>query len=222
MGIVMGVTAVILGIASGIVGLLVWTALLFPAPVSRARVALAVHPVRCGLSGAALALLLGVPGLGLLQAPHGGAKLAGWMLALPLASLLIVGFAAMAQLLGEKMRGLSPALTPLGALVRGAVTIELAAILPFVGWFLFAPLVSLTLVGAGARGCFSRSSGTAKARRHEGNEGHEDHEASGNQMLHDGDGAAPAPLASLVSIILVLLGALRVLCALRDSGVLCF
>src|SRR5262249_34333307 len=150
MGIVMGVTAVILGIAAGIVGLLVWTALLFPSPVGRARASLTGRPFRCALTGLGVTLVLGVPVLRLLPAAHGGAKLGGWVLALPLAALLIVGFAAMAQLLGERMQGLSPALTPLGALVRGAVTIELAAILPFVGWFLFAPLVGLTLLGAGA------------------------------------------------------------------------
>jgi hypothetical protein len=169
MGIVMGVTSVILAIAAGIVGLLVWTALLFPRPTGRARVALEERPVRCGLRGLGTTLLLGIPAFALLHAPHGGAKLAGWALALPLAAILVVGIAAMAQLLGERMQGLSPAITPLAALVRGAVTIELAALLPFVGWFLFAPLVGLTLVGAGAGGCFSRS----EPRRHEGHEGHE-------------------------------------------------
>jgi hypothetical protein len=166
MGIVMGVTAVILAIGCGIVGLLVWTALLFPRPTGRARTALVRRSLHCGLTGLGVILLLGFPALLLLQAPHGLAKLAGWALALPLAALLIVGFAAMAQLLGERMQGLSPALTPLAALVRGAVTIELAALLPFVGWFLFAPLVGLTLLGAGAYGCFSRAPAKDEPQRH--------------------------------------------------------
>src|SRR5438309_6648626 len=143
MGLVMGVTAVILTMAAGIVGLLVWTALLFPRRTARARAVLAARRGRCFVSGVGLTLLLGIPMLALLHAPHGLAKLAGWALALPLAAILVVGFAAMAELLGERMQGLSPTVTPLAALVRGAVTIELAAILPFIGWFLFTPLVGL-------------------------------------------------------------------------------
>jgi hypothetical protein len=206
MGIVMGVTAVILAIGCGIVGLLVWTALLFPEPTRRARTALAQQPVRCGLSGLGTTLLLGIPALLLLQAPHGGAKLAGWMLALPLASILIVGFAAMAQLLGDRMQCLSPSITPLAGLVRGAVTIELAALLPFLGWFLFAPLVGLTLIGAGARGCFSR----IEPRRHEGHKVHEDDRIGKGT---DGE-VGSAPLAGLASIEGVVLSALCVLGAM--------
>src|SRR5947209_198795 len=202
MGIVMGVTTVILAIAAGIVGLLVWTALLFPQPTSRARTALVAHPVRCGLTGLGVTLMLGIPAFALLHAPHGGAKLAGWALALPLAAILVVGFAAMAQLLGERMQGLSPAITPLGALVRGAVTIELSALLPFVGWFLFAPLVGVTLIGAGAHGCFSRS----ETRRREG------HEADDSLSQSELDGSEPVALAgraTVLSVVLGVLGALR-------------
>src|SRR5947209_6764112 len=202
MGIVMGVTAVVLAIGAGIVGLLVWTALLFPRPTGRARAALVSRPVRCLLAGVGITLLLGVPALLLLQTPHGGAKMAGWALALPLAAMLIVGFAAMAQLLGERMQGLSPAITPLAALVRGAVTIELSAILPFVGWFLFAPLVGVTLIGAGAHGCFSRS----ETRRREG------HEADDSLSQSELDGSEPVALAgraTVLSVVLGVLGALR-------------
>jgi hypothetical protein len=199
MGIVMGVTTVIVAIAAGIVGLLVWTALLFPQPTARARMALVVRPVRCGLTGLGVTLLLGIPAFGLLQAPHGGAKLAGWALALPLAAVLVVGFAAMAQLLGERMQGLSPAITPLAALVRGAVTIELAALLPFVGWFLFAPLVGLTLVGAGARGCFLRDPAKKEPQRHRDHEADE-LESQGEVNEREITPLAPLPLSLLVGL----------------------
>src|SRR5258708_24382838 len=100
------------------VGLRGWPALLFPVPATRARGALVARPGRCLLTGIGLTLLLGVPIFVLLHLPHGLAKLAGWTLALPLVAILVVGFTAMAQLLGERMQGLSPAITPLGALVR--------------------------------------------------------------------------------------------------------
>src|SRR5712692_302201 len=153
MGMVMGVTTVILAIAAGLVGLLVWTALIFSRPTARAHAALELRPGRCFLTGVGLTLLLGVPVIVLLHSPNGLAKLAGWALTLPLAAGLVTGLAAMAQLLGERLRALSPALTPLASIVLGAVTVELAAIIPFIGWFLFGPLVGLTVTGAGALGC---------------------------------------------------------------------
>jgi hypothetical protein len=157
MGIVMGVTASVLGFAAALVGLVLWTALLFPRPAAAARAGLESRPGRCFLTGLFLVVLLGVPMLALLRSPNGLAKLAGWIAALPLLTILVLGFAGMAQLLGERLRPLAPALTPLGALVRGAVLLELAALLPFAGWFLFAPVVGITLVGAGALGAAARA-----------------------------------------------------------------
>jgi hypothetical protein len=199
MGLVMGVTAVLLAIAAAIVGLLVWTALLFPLPVARARRALVAHSARCLISGIGLTLLLGVPIFVLLHLPHGLAKLAGWTLALPLVAILVVGFTAMAQLLGERMQDLSPAMTPLGALVRGAVTIELSAILPFVGWFLFTPLVGLALIGAGAHGCFSRLVRQDEPRRHR------DHSGSDEVARGALDTREPQPLSTVILQTLILL-----------------
>ncbi len=158
MGLVMGVTAAILAIAAGLVGLMVWTALLFPGPTTRAGSTLEARPVRCFGIGVVITLLLGAPALALLNAPNGLAKLAGWALLFPLVVLLAVGLSAMARLLGERLRLLSPALTPLGGLVRGAITLELPMILPFVGWFVLAPLIAITVIGAGTTGCFRRKS----------------------------------------------------------------
>jgi hypothetical protein len=170
MGVVMGVTAVILGIAAGLVGLMLWTALVFPRPTEQARRSLEARPGRCFLAGATLALLLGVPAFGMIHAPHGLVKLAGWALALPLLAGLTTGLTGMAQLLGERLRELSPGMTPLAALVRGAVTIELAMIIPFVGWLLFTPIVGLTVTGAGAIGCLRRRRDYDKPPRHNGHE----------------------------------------------------
>jgi len=152
MGLVMGVTAVIVGIVAALAGLVVWTALIFPRPAGRARMALEGRPGRCFVTGLLVAVLIGEPVVALLHAPNGLLKIAGWAAAFPLLGMLILGLAAMAQLLGDRLQSLSPTVTPLGALVRGVVTLELAALLPVFGWFLFAPLVGITLAGAGALG----------------------------------------------------------------------
>jgi hypothetical protein len=160
MGVVMGVTAVILGIAAGLIGLVLWTALLFPRPAERAARCLERQPIRCFGVGLALTLLVGGPALALVSAPSGLTKLAGWGLALPWVAVLIVGWAGMAGLLGERLRKLAPAISPLGGLVRGVVTVELGVLPPFLGWFVFAPLVGVTLVGAGALGCLADRQGS--------------------------------------------------------------
>jgi hypothetical protein len=169
MGVVMGITAAVLAIAAGLVGLMVWTALIFPRPTARAGAAVQERPWRCFGLGIVLATLLGVPVIALLRSPNGLAKLAGWGLAVPLVVLLVVGLTAMAQVLGERMQPLSPSVTPLGALVRGAVTLELAVLPPFLGWFLFAPLLAVTVLGAGAMGCVRVRQGST--RRHGDTEG---------------------------------------------------
>jgi hypothetical protein len=151
----MGFTAAILGIFAGLAGLMVWTALLFATPVAKARELLETRPWRCLGTGVLLALLLVTPSIVLLQAKHGGAKVGGWALLLATASMLAVGLTGMASLLGERLRAMSPGITPLGSLVRGAITIEFAMLVPFFGWFLFTPLVAVTVLGAGALGVAS-------------------------------------------------------------------
>jgi hypothetical protein len=151
----MGFTAAILGIFAGLAGLMVWTALLFATPVTRARELLEARPWRCLGTGLLLTALLITPAIALLQAKHGGAKVGGWVLLLGTASMLAVGLTGMANLLGERLRSMSPGITPLGGLVRGAITIEFAMLVPFFGWFLFTPLVAVTVLGAGALGVAS-------------------------------------------------------------------
>src|SRR5215212_333910 len=99
MGVVMGITAAVLGVAAGLVGLMVWTALFFPRRTAHAGRAMEDRPGRCFLLGTALTALLGTPVIALLNAHHGLAKLAGWAVAVPLVAMLIVGLTAMAELM---------------------------------------------------------------------------------------------------------------------------
>jgi hypothetical protein len=168
MGLVMGITAVVVGIVAALAGLVLWTALIFLRPAARARAVLERRPGRCFATGVLASLLIGLPAVALMHSPNGLAKLAGWVAAFPLLGMLVLGLTGMAQLLGERLQSLSPAMTSLGALVRGAVTLELACLLPVFGWFLFAPLVALTLVGAGVLGmaALRREAGASREEFH--------------------------------------------------------
>src|SRR3954463_5624379 len=103
MGMVMGVTAVVLGLAAALVGMMLGTALLFPHPARRARTRLETRPGRCMVVGLLLALLLGLPVIIILRSPHGHVKMIGWLLSFPLVALLALGMTAMAQLLGSRL-----------------------------------------------------------------------------------------------------------------------
>jgi hypothetical protein len=63
-----------------------------------------------------------------------------------------LGAAGMSRLFGERLAPATPKASPLGRMVRGAVVLELAALTPLVGWFLFVPLAGVMCIGAGAFG----------------------------------------------------------------------
>ena len=50
--------------------------------------------------------------------------------------------------MAERLQSLSPSQSPLGAFVRGAVALELAAAFPVIGWFFVIPLTMVTALGA--------------------------------------------------------------------------
>ena len=59
-----------------------------------------------------------------------------------------LGAAGMARLLGERIMPLSQPNSSMTNLVRGAIVYELACLFPIVGWFVFAPFVGMTVIGA--------------------------------------------------------------------------
>ncbi len=75
--------------------------------------------------------------LGAFAVPFPPAKLAGLLLLTGLAAFSLSGMAGLASLLGER-------LSPQGTLLRqhtvGAIVLELAFVLPLVGWFVALPL----------------------------------------------------------------------------------
>lgn len=125
-------------------GLSVTWSLLCPRIVARSRERLARGPGRSflvGLGATAAAALLVPVGFGL--GPLPGFFVLGLVLA-----LASVGGAGLAALLGERLRAEGVAATPTGALLRGAVALELAVAVPLVGWFVILPLGTVAMLGA--------------------------------------------------------------------------
>ena len=129
-------------------GLLTAWRLLFPATVERAQLRLEHTPWRCFWLGGVLVALLVVPIVVLLALPFGPAKMAGWVLIVAVLSFASLGAAGLAAKMAGQVKRASPGLSALGAFVRAAVTLELAAAFPVIGWFVAMPLMTVTALGA--------------------------------------------------------------------------
>ena len=90
-----------------------------------------------------IAITANVPGPG-----QASAFLAGFV-AMGLGTL---GAAGMSRLLAKRVTLLASPSSEALNLLRGAVIYELACLFPIVGWFLFAPIVGITVVGAATFG----------------------------------------------------------------------
>lgn len=125
--------------------------LLFPATVERARLRLDRTPWLCLFVGGVITIMAAVPAVILFVLPNGAAKFAGWVLVFVLLAIASLGAGGLAAKMGDRLsRRSSGGYTPVGAFVRGAVTLELAAAFPVIGWFIIIPLATVVAVGATA------------------------------------------------------------------------
>lgn len=131
-------------------GLLTAWWLLFPATVERARLRLERTPWRCFWLGGVLTAMLVIPIVILLALPFGPAKFMGWALVVIALTISALGAAGLAAKMGEKISARSGHVSPIGAFVRGAIALELAAAFPILGWFILIPIAVVTSLGATA------------------------------------------------------------------------
>jgi hypothetical protein len=125
-------------------GLALTWGLLCPGVVGRSRARLARTPGKCfllGLAGMVLGALL-------VAACFAAGPVAGWFGLGLLLTHASVGAAGVAALMGERLRSEGLAASPAGALLRGAVALELAVIVPVIGWFVILPLGTVAMIGA--------------------------------------------------------------------------
>jgi hypothetical protein len=158
MGDVFAVFGGMLALGIALPGLLLAWSLLFPATIERARLRLEGMPWRCFWLGLAVLLAAGLPLAILFRVPAGPVQLVGWVGSFILLALASAGAAGLAALMGERLRGVGLATSAPGALLRGAVALELAAIFPLIGWFIVIPLATICSLGAVVFALLRRSS----------------------------------------------------------------
>lgn len=164
--------------------LLVWTAVVLPTPVERARRRIEAHPLVCFLIGVVCCLAtIGLIGaffmvrirtvvavndqLDYLSSHFQFTRFYNdawilanglvWLLAAPVFAAFILGGAGVADLFSTRARSMMRDGRPLLGLSYGALCTSVAYFLPLVGWFVFTPIVGLISIGAGFWGVFGRS-----------------------------------------------------------------
>lgn len=121
--------------------------LLFPSVVARSQLRVEKTLTRTFWMGLVIVIALAIPIMILLALPFGPAKFLGWVLLAASLALSSVGAAGIAAHLANRMAQQSN-ITTLGAFVRGAVLLELAAFFPVIGWLFLWPLFLITAFGA--------------------------------------------------------------------------
>jgi hypothetical protein len=123
--------------------------LLFPSLVARSRLRVEKTLTRTFWMGLVIVIALAIPIVILMALPFGPAKFLGWILLAASLALSSVGSAGIAAHLADRLAEQS-SVSVLGAFVRGAVVLELAAFFPVIGWFFLWPLLLITAFGATA------------------------------------------------------------------------
>lgn len=136
--------------------LMVWTALMLPNPVERARQRAATGPVASFFIGAVIWGCSLLVLIGLLKGKHALLQLLGWASVAPALAASVVGGAGIARLLGERIERQMKNEAPLPALIGGALCTTLAGLLPIVGWVVFFPAATFVAIGSGALGILSK------------------------------------------------------------------
>jgi len=121
--------------------------LLFPATVERARLRVEQTPWACFWAGLLITIAVGIPIVVLMSLPVGAAKFMGWVILATALTISGFGSAGISAHMGKRLARLN-AMNPLGAFVRGAVVLELAAIFPVLGWLFVWPLALIVAFGA--------------------------------------------------------------------------
>ena len=142
------VTFILIGILLSLPALLIGLNILMPRVTERVQTRLTETP------GKSFALGLGLTAVSALfilitaQANLGPLRAAAIMAGVTYAGLGTIGAAGMTRLLGQRLSNGNQSTTDLTRLLRGALIYELACFFPIVGWFLFAPLAGMTVIGA--------------------------------------------------------------------------
>ena len=140
----------LVGVLLSLPALLVALNLLLPKVTTRAYLRLQQTPGKSFLLGipvvSAFLLWIAITA----NIPFGPVKATAFLAAFVGMGVGTIGAAALSRILADRLDAISAPRSRLTHLLRGAVVFELACLFPIVGWFLFAPIAGIALMGAAA------------------------------------------------------------------------
>ncbi len=157
LGDVLTVVASIFGLGVSTWALFVGSAFLFDRKSVRAQSILESGPGKTFWVGLFFTFVIGALGFRLIAVPLPLAKLLGIAVLGLLIALVAVGGAGLSRVIADRIRHEDVSVTPLPAIVRGALYIVLASAMPLVGTLAIAPFVLILCAGAGARVVLSKA-----------------------------------------------------------------
>jgi hypothetical protein len=141
-------TLIIIGILISVPALLLAFNLLMPELTQRAHGRLSHTPVKSFFLGLPVTGFFVLYSLVAFQASVGLLQTTAFIAAILGLGIGSIGGAGMARLLAARLTPLASPTSPIMNLLRGAILFELACMVPFVGWFLFIPIASISAIGA--------------------------------------------------------------------------
>ncbi len=156
LGDVFAVIATLVGIFLTATAAMLTHGLLFPERVSLASEGLRANPWRRGLLGIGAGVPAVLFGIVVASLPVPLLKAVGILFLLFVMMLSLLGASGIAWLMAARWRTWDPNVSPLTAYSRSAMLLVGACLLPFVGWFLVAPLVLIIGIGLGTSALMNR------------------------------------------------------------------
>lgn len=146
---VFAIFGILLTLGIAFPGMLAAWWLLFPDLAGRASQRLGTRPWSCFWLGLAVVLIGAIPIALLVSLPVGLVQFTGWSLAALMLAFASLGATGLAAHMGMRLDQRAPGeFSPFAAFLRGAITLELAAIFPVLGWLIVIPGAVLVSLGA--------------------------------------------------------------------------
>lgn len=145
---VFAVFGTLLAVGIALPGLMLTWRLLLPNVIERSHQRLEHTPWRCVFVGGGFLFFSLIPIVILFNLPWGGLRGLGFIGLLGLMTITSIGAAGLSSLMGDRLQSLGFEASAVGATVRGAVAMELAAAFPIIGWFIFIPIIFVITLGA--------------------------------------------------------------------------
>ena len=162
---IVGLLLVILFGGTGLISIFIIVNLILPTPIEQTRSILETNMGRSLLLGFVNFLFAGVVGVALALPARVGGIVAGifvfliGLVALTVAVLTLFGLVALTSLLGNRIGEMK---SPVTTHIRGGILLLLACLTPYLGWFIFTPLVLWTALGATVQTLFRKKEKTVE------------------------------------------------------------